>query len=176
MQERLGVTEKEWDKYRGVFVIQGKPHYVEEDERSVNTKEFRGISLHGQSQQSGRPWIGLEHTNKANKRSRYNYMEKAIKIYNWLDLKHHLALSTVHFNLLVPWIVDCIFRSEHELINLWCILTFHGTQFPETSYWLIYMQVYLFGDRPSGNCSSNSFELVCLRQSIGFQWQETLCD
>jgi len=45
-------------------------------------QEFRGISLHGQPQQSGRPWIGLEHTNKANKRSRYNYMEKAIKIYN----------------------------------------------------------------------------------------------
>eukprot|EP00092_Neocalanus_flemingeri_P030841 GFUD01033495.1.p1 GENE.GFUD01033495.1~~GFUD01033495.1.p1 ORF type:complete len:1103 (+),score=278.33 GFUD01033495.1:268-3576(+) len=82
MQERLGVVDKEWDKYRVAFVIQGKPHYVEEDERTVNTKEFRGISLHGQPQQSGRPWIGLEHTNKANKRSRYNYMEKAIKIYN----------------------------------------------------------------------------------------------
>merc|ERR1719425_143027 len=78
----LGVVDKEWDKYRVAFVIQGKPHYVEEDERTVNTKEFRGISLHGQPQQSGRPWIGLEHTNKANKRSRYNYMEKAIKIYN----------------------------------------------------------------------------------------------
>jgi len=86
MQERLGVVDKEWDKYRVAFVIQGKPHYVEEDERTVNTKdlfqEFRGISLHGQPQQSGRPWIGLEHTNKANKRTRYNYMEKAIKIYN----------------------------------------------------------------------------------------------
>ena len=77
--------DKEWDKYRVAFVIQGKPHYVEEDERTVNTKvvdieiqltepvpwfyqdlfqEFRGISLHGQPQQSGRPWIGLEHTNK----------------------------------------------------------------------------------------------------------------
>ena len=30
-----------------------------------------------------RPFIGLQHANKANKRARYNYMEKAIKIYNW---------------------------------------------------------------------------------------------
>ena len=85
-------------------------------------QEFRGMALqsHG-PQQAGRPWIGLEHTNKvwiivsllkskcrkiqttpklsekifshiwcsptllfqANKRSRYTYMEKSIKIYNW---------------------------------------------------------------------------------------------
>ena len=67
-------------------------------------QEFRGMALqsHG-PQQAGRPWIGLEHTNKvripwnfcktvtpllltpffqANKRSRYTYMEKSIKIYN----------------------------------------------------------------------------------------------
>ena len=82
-------------------------------------QEFRGMALqsHG-PQQAGRPWIGLEHTNKvwiievkvpedtndakiiwkifshiccsptllfqANKRSRYTYMEKSIKIYNWV--------------------------------------------------------------------------------------------
>ena len=27
-------------------------------------------------------WLGLEHLNKTPKRSRYNYLEKAIKIYN----------------------------------------------------------------------------------------------
>jgi ubiquitin carboxyl-terminal hydrolase 7 len=83
MQERLGVSDKEWDKYRVAFVLQGKPHYVEEDDKVINTKEFRGMALqsHG-PQQAGRPWIGLEHTNKANKRSRYTYMEKSIKIYN----------------------------------------------------------------------------------------------
>merc|ERR1719384_959280 len=81
MLERLGVNDKEWDKYRGAFVLQGKPHYVEEDDKVINTKEFRGMALqsHG-PQQAGRPWIGLEHTNKANKRSRYTYMEKSIKI------------------------------------------------------------------------------------------------
>lgn len=28
------------------------------------------------------PWLGLEHINKAPKRSRYNYLEKPIKIHN----------------------------------------------------------------------------------------------
>ena len=31
-----------------------------------------------------RPWLGLDHFNKAPKRSRYTYPEKAIKIHNWL--------------------------------------------------------------------------------------------
>lgn len=31
-----------------------------------------------------RPWLGLDHFNKAPKRSRYTYLEKAIKIHNWL--------------------------------------------------------------------------------------------
>jgi len=82
IQSRLGLADKEWDKYRLAFVIQGKPCYIDEEDRTVNTKEFRTIALQGQVQQSGKPWIGLDHTNKANKRSRYNYMEKAIKIYN----------------------------------------------------------------------------------------------
>ena len=29
---------KEWDKYRVAFVLQGKPHYVEEDDKVINTK------------------------------------------------------------------------------------------------------------------------------------------
>lgn len=32
---------------------------------------------------TGRPWLGLEHINKTPKRTRVNYLEKAIKIYNW---------------------------------------------------------------------------------------------
>lgn len=30
-----------------------------------------------------RPWLGLDHVNKTPKRTRYNYLEKAIKIHNW---------------------------------------------------------------------------------------------
>ena len=29
-----------------------------------------------------RPWLGLDHINKTPKRTRYNYLEKAIKIHN----------------------------------------------------------------------------------------------
>lgn len=29
-----------------------------------------------------RPWLGIDHVNKAPKRTRYSYYEKAIKIYN----------------------------------------------------------------------------------------------
>lgn len=36
------------------------------------------ISAQGQGQ---RPWLGMEHPNKT-KRTRLNYLEKAIKIYN----------------------------------------------------------------------------------------------
>ena len=32
------VGEKEWEKYRVAFVIQGKPHYLEDDDKSINTK------------------------------------------------------------------------------------------------------------------------------------------
>ena len=38
LQERLGVPDKEWEKFRVSFVILGKPHYVEEDDKTVNTK------------------------------------------------------------------------------------------------------------------------------------------
>lgn len=33
-----------------------------------------------------RPWLGLDHFNKAPKRGRYTYLEKAIKIHNWATL------------------------------------------------------------------------------------------
>ena len=34
----LQVVDKEWDKYRVAFVITGKAHYVEDDEKNINTK------------------------------------------------------------------------------------------------------------------------------------------
>jgi len=80
LQDRLGVPDKEWDKYRIAVVIQMKPHYLQDDNKILTIKEFKGIHASGQPQ--SKPWIGLEHINKgANKRSRYS-TEKAIKIYN----------------------------------------------------------------------------------------------
>lgn len=76
LQERLGVPDKEWEKYRVALVIQTKAHYLDEDDKIINFKDLRGL------QQGIKPWIGLEHLNKGgNKRTRY-CTEKAIKIYN----------------------------------------------------------------------------------------------
>ena len=38
------VVDKEWDKYRVAFVITGKPHYVEEDDKTINTKVRQAIA------------------------------------------------------------------------------------------------------------------------------------
>ncbi len=35
LQERLGLPDKEWDKYRIATVIQGKPHYVEDQQDKI---------------------------------------------------------------------------------------------------------------------------------------------
>jgi len=85
LEERLGLPEKEWEKYRVAIVLKMQAHFIEDDdEKTLNIKEFRGVCSYGQTQSSAHnPWIGLEHINKgANKRSRFSYTEKAIKIYN----------------------------------------------------------------------------------------------
>lgn len=46
------------------------------------TQRCVGIQVNFVAAGSPKPWIGLEHVNKAPKRSRFNYLEKAIKIYN----------------------------------------------------------------------------------------------
>ena len=39
LQERLGVQDKEFEKYRIAIVIQMKPHYIDEDEeKTLNIK------------------------------------------------------------------------------------------------------------------------------------------
>ena len=37
------VVDKEWDKYRVAFVITGKAHYVEDDDKNINTKVISQI-------------------------------------------------------------------------------------------------------------------------------------
>ena len=39
------VVDKEWDKYRVAFVITGKAHYVEDDEKNINTKVISQMVL-----------------------------------------------------------------------------------------------------------------------------------
>ncbi|XP_044758285.1 ubiquitin carboxyl-terminal hydrolase 7 isoform X2 [Coccinella septempunctata] len=79
IQKKLCVPEKEWEKFKFAIVSMGKSQYINEDEYVVNFSDFR---LLPNQTGSSRPWLGLDHVNKAPKRSRYNYLEKAIKIYN----------------------------------------------------------------------------------------------
>ncbi|XP_046819841.1 ubiquitin carboxyl-terminal hydrolase 7 isoform X2 [Vespa crabro] len=85
--KKLGVQEKEFEKF--AVVTMGKPQFIiESPDYCIDIADFQthpnqsiypllnaGTSPH-------RPWLGLEHVNKAPKRSRINYLEKAIKIYN----------------------------------------------------------------------------------------------
>jgi len=81
IQKRLDVPDKEFEKYRIAVITMSRPRYLEDlTQDSVRIRDFMQ-----QSQTSGnntKPYIGLEHVNKNSKRARYNYMEKAIKIYN----------------------------------------------------------------------------------------------
>ncbi|XP_076275617.1 ubiquitin-specific protease 7 isoform X3 [Rhynchophorus ferrugineus] len=78
IQKKLAVPEKEWEKFKFAIVSLGRPQVIPEDEYTVSLSDF-GIM---QAQSSSRPWLGLDHVNKAPKRTRFNYLEKAIKIYN----------------------------------------------------------------------------------------------
>ncbi|ODN03308.1 Ubiquitin carboxyl-terminal hydrolase 7 [Orchesella cincta] len=80
IQNRLGVNEKDWAKIKVALVSQGTPVFLEkdEDETAVKPEHFQSYS----QAYSGKPWLGVDHVNKAPKRSRYSTLEKAIKIYN----------------------------------------------------------------------------------------------
>ncbi|XP_071522080.1 ubiquitin carboxyl-terminal hydrolase 7 isoform X1 [Panulirus ornatus] len=80
IQKRLDVPDKEFEKYRFAIVMMGRPTFFTDDD-VVNLQDFKPHT-NPTSVPPSKPWLGLEHVNKAPKRSRYNYLEKAIKIYN----------------------------------------------------------------------------------------------
>eukprot|EP00095_Tigriopus_kingsejongensis_P009858 maker-scaffold853_size88743-snap-gene-0.13 protein:Tk09858 transcript:maker-scaffold853_size88743-snap-gene-0.13-mRNA-1 annotation:"ubiquitin carboxyl-terminal hydrolase 7" len=80
IQKHLEVPDKEFEKYRIAVISVGRPKYLETLEHdTVRLKDFLNS---GQTSNNAKPYFGLEHVNKNSKRARYNYMEKAIKIYN----------------------------------------------------------------------------------------------
>ncbi|XP_072125057.1 ubiquitin carboxyl-terminal hydrolase 7 isoform X1 [Mobula birostris] len=91
IQGILEVQEKEFEKFKFAIVMMGRQQYINEDEYEINLKDFEpqpkdwpvpdSLQLTGNMSQP-RPWLGLDHFNKAPKRSRYAYLEKAIKIHN----------------------------------------------------------------------------------------------
>ncbi|XP_044734467.1 ubiquitin carboxyl-terminal hydrolase 7-like [Chrysoperla carnea] len=78
MQKKLAIPDKEWEKFKFALVILGRPQFITDDDYIINIQDLK---VHP-NQATPRPWLGLEHINKAPKRSRLNYLEKAIKIYN----------------------------------------------------------------------------------------------
>jgi ubiquitin carboxyl-terminal hydrolase 7 len=80
IQKHLGVPDKEFEKYRIGVISMGRAKYLED--MQTDTVRIREFLHQGQSGNNAKPYIGLEHVNKHSKRARYNYMEKAIKIYN----------------------------------------------------------------------------------------------
>ncbi|KAG9329469.1 hypothetical protein JZ751_004562 [Albula glossodonta] len=67
------------ESFKFAIVMMGRHQYINEEEYEVNLKDFEpqpGNMSHP------RPWLGLDHFNKAPKRGRYTYLEKAIKIHN----------------------------------------------------------------------------------------------
>ncbi|XP_023287513.1 ubiquitin carboxyl-terminal hydrolase 7-like [Orussus abietinus] len=84
--KKLGVQEKEFEKFVVVavskpqFIIDAPEYCIDLTDFKVNPNQTYPLLNAGTAQQ--RPWLGLDHVNKAPKRSRINYLEKAIKIYN----------------------------------------------------------------------------------------------
>lgn len=84
IQKKLDVVDKEFEKYKFAVVIMGRQDYIPDDGDSdfqLNLSKFLPHQISGGGLQT-RPWLGLDHVNKTPKRSRYNYLEKAIKIHN----------------------------------------------------------------------------------------------
>jgi len=81
IQEKADIPDKEFEKFRFAIIVMGRAQFIEDGTYCVNVQDFKPPPSHG-GNMSPRPWLGLEHMNKATKRSRYNYLEKAIKIYN----------------------------------------------------------------------------------------------
>lgn len=79
IQKKLVVPDKEWEKYKFAIITMGRVDFISDDYVNVNLNDFKYSS---QQHNLARPYLGLEHLNKSHKRSRFNYLEKAIKIYN----------------------------------------------------------------------------------------------
>lgn len=87
IQKKLDVPDKEYEKYHFAIVTSGRMNILNDDNEYIVNKDDFHLNSHApnlvtSSQIQPKPWLGLEHVNKAPKRSRYNYLEKAIKIHN----------------------------------------------------------------------------------------------
>ncbi|XP_014235523.1 ubiquitin carboxyl-terminal hydrolase 7 [Trichogramma pretiosum] len=86
--KKLDIQEKEFEKFKFAIVVSNKANFISESpDYCIDLSDFKPhqnqiFPLSNPNAQPQKPWLGLEHVNKAPKRSRINYLEKAIKIYN----------------------------------------------------------------------------------------------
>ncbi|ESO09431.1 hypothetical protein HELRODRAFT_97558 [Helobdella robusta] len=80
IQKKLGVPDKEFEKFKLAIVVMGRHRYVAEDE-IVKAEDFQAAHAGNPGSQGSRPWLGLDHVNKTPKDNKYS-IEKAIKIHN----------------------------------------------------------------------------------------------
>lgn len=84
IQSKMDICDKELEKMKFALVVMGRQNYFPEESKEycIKMDDFLPHPVTPGSGQQPRPWIGIDHVNKAPKRSRYNYLEKAIKIHN----------------------------------------------------------------------------------------------
>ncbi|XP_065658399.1 ubiquitin carboxyl-terminal hydrolase 7 isoform X4 [Hydra vulgaris] len=77
VRKKINMPEKEFDKMKFSLVKMGKVTYYPEDPSTcISLSDFQSNNSNQQN------WLGLDHVNKAPKRTRYAYTEKPIKILN----------------------------------------------------------------------------------------------
>ncbi|EDO34745.1 predicted protein [Nematostella vectensis] len=82
VKAKVDIIDKEFDKIKLAIVHMGRVNYLPDElDKVISIKDFQP-QITTNSQQIGKPWLGLDHVNKAPKRTRYNYLERPIKIHN----------------------------------------------------------------------------------------------
>ncbi|KAK3717321.1 hypothetical protein QZH41_011551 [Actinostola sp. cb2023] len=82
IKSKVDLQDKEFDKIKFAIINMGRANYLpEESDHIISIKDFEP-HFSSNTQPIPKPWLGLDHTNKAPKRSRYSYLERPIKIHN----------------------------------------------------------------------------------------------
>ncbi|KXJ26613.1 Ubiquitin carboxyl-terminal hydrolase 7 [Exaiptasia diaphana] len=82
VKSKLDLQDKEFDKVKFAIINMGRANYLpEEADHVISIKDFQP-HFTSNTQPVSKPWLGLDHANKAPKRSRYSYLERPIKIHN----------------------------------------------------------------------------------------------
>lgn len=83
IKQKLDMSEKEFEKIKFALVRSGRQIYLQDEaDKQINITDFRPSNTKLPNNSLSRPWLGLDHVDKAPKKSRYSYLERSIKILN----------------------------------------------------------------------------------------------